>query len=337
MNTVKILVIILLVAILGALTWAIFLPSDIHISKSIEIDAPVNKVFNQVNNFRNWGNWAPYQDSLYNARFEGNDVGVGAKMLWSDEKEGESVNTIIISEKNKKIVTELAFNADKKAKSIFLFNEQGGVTEITWQMNLKDLSYPFGRFVGFMIQKGAEYNFTLGLNSLKKFVESNKETLDYYGYQIHDDIIQPKSFIGKDVKSTMENFDKTIGESLKEVISTMGSNNIAPIGYPIIVWNNFKPEGVSEFICLMEINNKSENDGVNHNMYYSFPKRRVIWLEYKGAYKKSSIAWETLNSYIANNELQMNGSPYEEYVTDPSIEPDTNKWITNIFFPVKDN
>jgi len=334
MNTIKILVTILLVAILGALTWAIFLPSDINISKSIEIEAPVNKVFKQVNNFRNWGNWAPYQDSSYNARFEGNNTGVGAKMLWSDEKEGESINTIIVSEKNKKIVTELAFNEDKKAMSIFLFKEQGGITEITWQMNLKDLSYPFGRFVGYMIQKGAEYNFTLGLTSLKKFVESNKDVPDYNGYQIHDDIIVAKSFIGKDAKSTMTDFHKTIGDNFKEIINLMGSNNIAPTGYPVIVWNNYKPEGISEFTCLMEINSKSEVKNINYNMHRSFPERRVVWLEYRGSYEKSSIAWETLDSYITNQELQMNGSPYEEYVTDPSTEPDTNKWITNIYFPV---
>jgi effector-binding domain-containing protein len=188
-----------------------------------------------------------------------------------------------------------------------------------------------------MIQKGAEYNFTLGLNSLKKFVESNKDVPDYNGYQIHDDIISAKSFIGINTKSTMADFDKTIGESFNEVLSSMGTNNIAPIGHPIIVWNNFKPEGISEFTCLMEINNKSENDGVNHSMHYSFPERRAVWLEYKGAYEKSSIAWETLDSYIANQDLQMSGSPYEEYVTDPSTEPDTSKWITNIYFPVKDN
>jgi len=336
MNTIKILVIILLLAILGSLTWAIFLPSDIHISKSVEINAPISKVFNQVNSFRNWGNWAPYQDSSYNARFEGNNAGVGAKMLWSDEKEGESVNTIIESKQNTKIVTELAFNEHRKARNTFLFADLNGKSSVTWEMDVNDLSYPFGRFVGFMIQKGAEYNFGRGLEALKEFSESNIDIPDYYGFNIIDEVISPKSFIGKEAKSTMMNFDKTIEDSFKEVLSSMGTNNIAPIGYPVIVWNNYNPKGVSEFICLMEINSKSEVNGIENDMYYSFPERRVLWLEYKGAYEKSSIAWETLNSYIANQNLVMSGNPYEEYVTDPSTEPDTSKWITNIYFPVKD-
>ena len=334
MNTVKILVSILVMAIVVLLVWATFLPSEIHISKKVDINAPVERAFKQINSFHNWENWAPYQDSSYNARFKGNNEGVGAKMLWSDEKEGESVNTIIESIENKKIVTELAFNEQNKAGSTFLFNETESGVEVVWEMDVNDLTYPFGRFVGFMIQKGAEHNFNLGLTALKRYVETNKDMPDYNGYEIFDNIAEAKSFIGKASSSTMENLEQTMGESFGEVISSMGSNNIAPTGYPIIEWNKFDPMGVSEFVCLMSINSKSEVKGIKYNMHYSFPERRVIWLEYKGAYEKSSIAWETLDKYTENNGLIMNGSPYEEYVTDPSTELDTNKWITNIYFPV---
>jgi len=336
MNTVKILVTILVTAIVGTLIWALFLPSEVHISKSISIDSPVKRAFDQVNNFHNWQNWAPYQDSSYNARFDGNKEGVGAKMLWSDEKEGESINTIIESIPNEKVVTELAFNEKKKAKSIFLFSEIDGKTEVTWKMDVNDLSFPFGRFVGFMIQKGAEHNFTLGLEALKTYVENNKNTPYYNGYTISDKIVEAKAYFALVNSSSMDVMKDKIDENFKLILTEMGKNNIAPIGYPIIEWNSYNPEAISNFRCMMGINNNVEIESISSGYLYQLPSRRVIWLKHQGAYEKSVAAWEALDQYVEENKLIMDGSPYEEYIVDPDTEPDTSKWITNIYFPIKD-
>jgi len=336
MNTVKILVTILVTAIVGALIWAIILPSEIHISKSIEINAPIDKAFNQINNFHNWKNWAPYQDSTLNERFEGNKEGVGAKMLWTDEKEGESVNTIIESIPNKKIVTELAFNEQNKAKSIFLFSELDGKTEVTWKMDVIDLSFPFGRFVGFMIQKGAEYNFTLGLEALKNYIENKKNAPYYNGYSISEITVEAKTYFAITNSSTMDVMKDKIDESFKRILTEMGKNNIAPNGYPIVEWSSYNPETISDFRCMMGINNNVETNSINSEYLYQLPSRRVIWLKHIGSYEKSAEAWKALDKYVENNNLMMNGNPYEEYITDPSNEPDTSKWVTNIYFPIKD-
>jgi effector-binding domain-containing protein len=336
MNTVKILVTILVTAIVGSLVWALFLPSEVHISKSISIEAPIKKAFDQVNNFHNWHNWAPYQDSSYNARFDGNKEGVGAKMLWSDEKEGESVNTIIESIPNKKVVTELAFNEQNKAQNIFLFSEFDGKTEVTWKMDVNNLSYPFGRFVGYMIRKGAEYNFTLGLEALKTYVENNKNKPDYSGYTISEKTVDAMAYYAKTSSSTMDVMKNKIDASFELILTEMGKNNIAPIGYPIIEWITYNPESSSDFRCLMGINKNVELNKVNSDFLYQLPSRRVIWLKHYGSYEKYAMAWEALNQYVKNNNLLINGNPYEEYIIDPSNEPDTSKWITNIYFPIKD-
>ena len=56
--------------------------------------------------------------------------------------------------------------------------------------------------------------------------------------------------------------------------------------------------------------------------------------------KKSNLdKISTLRSleYLQNKGLTMNGAPMEVYVTDPMLEKDTTKWITEVYYPVIKN
>ena len=62
---------------------------------------------------------------------------------------------------------------------------------------------------------------------------------------------------------------------------------------------------------------------------------KVIYLSYTGPYEGTYKAYTELDSYMKEKGLFQNGGPWEVYLTDPSTEPDTNKWVTEIYFPVK--
>ncbi len=334
MKTIKILVIILVVAIVGALVWAAFLPSDVKIEEKTVIKAPISKVFNQVNNFHNWQNWAPWQDSVYHTKYEGSQMGVGARMLWTDKKEGRSVQTITKSILNKEIVTELQFNKDSKpAKAYFYFTKLPSGTEVRWVMKLDDLSYPLGRFVGYMIEKGASYNFAKGLKKMKQYVETNKNKPDYDGYSIHKDKINIRFFLSS-IDSAQMNFMKDkIGKDFAKILNTLTLAKIKPQGYPMVQWIRYSPKGISKYRCLIQTKKKQQSSGDIKT--YTIPEGNFVWVKYIGPYSKSAIAWENINKYIKNNNLTVAGAPFEEYIIGPSNSADSSKWITNIYFPVK--
>jgi effector-binding domain-containing protein len=54
-----------------------------------------------------------------------------------------------------------------------------------------------------------------------------------------------------------------------------------------------------------------------------------------GAYDKTMYMYTAMDEYIQEFKLEETGGPIEEYITDPMSEPDTSKWQTNIYFPVK--
>ncbi|NNE56058.1 MAG: AraC family transcriptional regulator, partial [Flavobacteriales bacterium] len=54
-----------------------------------------------------------------------------------------------------------------------------------------------------------------------------------------------------------------------------------------------------------------------------------------GPYEASGDVWMGMDRYIQCNGIEMNGAPFEMYVTDPMQEPDTAKWLTEIVYPVE--
>lgn len=334
MNTFKILITIIIISIIGALIWAFFLPANVHIEEKANINAPMQKVFNQVNNFHYWKNWAPWQDTVYHTKYEGKQEGVGAKMLWTDEKEGRSVQTIIESVYGEKVVTELVFGKDDNpAKAIFAFKQKDIGVEVSWIMDVTNLSYPFGRFVGYMIKKGASHNFKKGLEKMKTYVEANKNNPDYAGLDIIDENRNASYYLAYSDSGSMDELQSKIAKAYSIILKTMSENNITPKSYPMVEWNNFDPKGISSFTALMATGKDYQIQGTVHS--YEIPQGRFIWVKYVGSYQNSGIAWDNLDKYVNDNKLEINGDPYEEYVTDPSTEPDSSKLITNIYFPIK--
>ena len=54
-----------------------------------------------------------------------------------------------------------------------------------------------------------------------------------------------------------------------------------------------------------------------------------------GAYDSLPQTWSALTAWMSAHGLEPAGAPWEVYVTDPGAEPDTSKWRTDIFFPVR--
>ncbi len=167
---------IFLVLVVG-LCVVIHMQSDqMRVSRSIVIEAPSEQVFLQVNNFRNWSKWSPWAEMDPNQQtdFEGPLSGVGARMSWDGNKDvGQGINTITVSEPNKRIQTRLEFLKPFKAtnNAEFIFEEQNNQTRVTWSMTgTKNFIM---KAIGLVMDcdKMIGPQFETGLSNLKQLVE----------------------------------------------------------------------------------------------------------------------------------------------------------------------
>ncbi len=61
----------------------------------------------------------------------------------------------------------------------------------------------------------------------------------------------------------------------------------------------------------------------------------TAWMDtHNGPYEGLADAWMTLRNSLADEGLQASGHPWDSYVVDSSSEPDSSKWVTEIYIPV---
>jgi len=175
MKSFRIIGIIILSMIVAFFIGAFFLPTKVGVEKKIVINAPVDSVYKKVNDFYFWSKWSPWYDTTRQYTITGANNGVGAVMRWKNEKDMVGERTIETSEYPNLIKVVTTFRAEgSSADMYFRFKEtEGNKTEVTVSFSMNDypFTYPFGRYVAWFIQEGANVSFPRALENLKKYSE----------------------------------------------------------------------------------------------------------------------------------------------------------------------
>lgn len=181
------------------------------VSRSIRIEAPVDRVFSEVRSFKTWPKWSPWLIADPDCSIEihedkyswaGKICGVGG-MAVRNETMNESIDYDLVFEK--------PFRSTSRVRMVF--EENDGGTKVTWTM---DSGWPFFLFwmrremEGFI---GMDYE--RGLLMLKDWVEigSVPSTLEFPGRE------SAKSFHGVGIRITcpMEIMPESMGNIMEKV------------------------------------------------------------------------------------------------------------------------
>jgi hypothetical protein len=168
-----------LVIVLVVLCTAIAMqPADFQVQRSATIHAPVDVVFEQVNDVKKSQAWSPWLKMEPDAKvtLEGPAAGEGAAMTWDGNKIGAGTMTIIDSRQDRLVQSRLDFVKPFKSTSTaeFLFIEQGDTTTVTWTMSGKNnfMGKAMGLFMN--CDKMIGEQFEQGLANLKSIAEAQK-------------------------------------------------------------------------------------------------------------------------------------------------------------------
>jgi hypothetical protein len=128
-------------AILAAiLIAAAFQPSEFRVTRSATISAPASTVHAEVNDFRRWQAWSPWEklDPAMKRTFAGPAAGVGAVYAWEGNSEvGAGRMTITDSRPGELIRIRLEFLKPMPGEcpTEFTFGADGAATKVTWTMS----------------------------------------------------------------------------------------------------------------------------------------------------------------------------------------------------------
>lgn len=135
----KKILLILAVAIATILVAAAFQPDEFRVTRNTTLAAAPAAVFAEVNDFRRWQGWSPWEklDPAMKRTFAGPAAGVGAVYGWDGNNEvGAGRMTMTDARPAEFIRVRLEFLKPMEAQSTaeFTFRPEGGGTAVTWTM-----------------------------------------------------------------------------------------------------------------------------------------------------------------------------------------------------------
>lgn len=170
---------LILVAVLGGVfvIGGLLLPSEWKVSRSLVIEAPVDAIYAQVSNLRNWQNWSPWtkeKDPTQEYAYEGPESGVGAKWLWTSQNMGTGWLEIQKADPAQGIAYELFIDMGNMQSTIhgdMVFQIADGKVEITWSDSGSSGNNLLKRWMSLLMDGMLGGELEQGLAKLKMIVE----------------------------------------------------------------------------------------------------------------------------------------------------------------------
>jgi effector-binding domain-containing protein len=98
-------------------------------------------------------------------------------------------------------------------------------------------------------------------------------------------------------------------------------------------WN--EEDSSADLAAAIPVSPDMEVDDLGDFERIEVPAGKALPIEYYGAYEQIGGAHEAMHKYMSEGGIEIGTPVIEEYVTDPEREPDTSKWLNNIYYPLK--
>lgn len=127
-----------------------------------------------------------------------------------------------------------------------------------------------------------------------------------------------------------------LGNKFAEIYSEIGTylkeNSIQPAGAPFGTYHEFSPEKI-DLEAGIPVTGNPQSEGRIYPMNTFGGKAAMT--TFTGHYDGLNKAWGEFAKMVDAEGHKLNGPCYEVYITDPGEEPDSSKWITERYTPIK--
>ncbi len=318
------LTLILLFVVVGFL-----MPGNIETEQMIRIKAKPDIVFAHVNSLRNWNHWAKWNqiDPDMKMTFSDKTKGKDASYAWESEDPMVGAGTMTITESipNKVIKTRMDFRDWDDASAEMLFEEVGDSLEIRWslvsdQAGTNIIARYFNAFTKGMLNR----DLMEGLTNLKNMSESQQMAMEV-------DIMPEMTVAYVPVKTTADQITPKLAESYGAIATHIATQGAEMTMMPMALYLEYSDEAV-DFEPSIAINKSIEASDIVQVKQYAAQKMAVFY--HYGPYHLLAEANSAAQQTLDQMGISYQAARLEIYETDPGLEPDANKWLTKICFPI---
>ncbi|MGJ8641747.1 MAG: SRPBCC family protein [Opitutaceae bacterium] len=302
------------------------------IERSVQIDAPVEKVYGCVRDFKSWTEWSPWLVTERDARLDFSED--GRSYAWDGKVLGSGEMHLEGEQENQSLTYRLVMLTPWKSQSDvrFNFSSVDGGTRVTWRM---DGALPFFMFfMKTMMESFIGMDYDRGLGMLKEFAETGSvvSELKYYP----DSEYPGCKYVG--IKRTCPVGE--IGDYMAKDFKTLGAwaeaQSVTVSDKPFSVYSKWDcKQGSTEYTAgfpVAEMPSNLPEGAVSGEL----PSCRAFVIEHQGPYRHVGNAWSA-GMCRARAKLFKQSKrvfPFEVYVSDATSVPE-KELVTRVYFPLR--
>ena len=340
MKVLKIIIGITVLVIALSFGYLAMLPSTYSIERSVTIEAPKALIMEHLANFSEWENWSPWKakDPKAKYTYEGEDGVLGSKMSWitsfpADNKNQIGEGGMILTELTKSTATfELWFLKPREmtSKNGFELTTDGNKTIVGWH-DSGELSF-FARPAGKAKDERVGPDFENGLAALKTHIEKHAASIEIE-YVIEEVNVESVYYYSLTDTVSREEITSATKTMLTGLMEFAANNTIEVSGAPFTMYNSWAGK-TTKIECGIPVtdNTIEGKEGITAGSYYAGNALKTTHL---GGYKTSEKSHSSIGDYVEIHGKMIIGNPWEVYIAGPMNEPDTSKWITEIYYPIQ--
>lgn len=340
MKVLKIVGMALGILVAAAVVAVALISPTSRMERSTVIARSPASVYEELVNYKNFNEWSPWQKKDPNVvtTYEGPESGVGATMKWEGDPNtvGTGSQWIEEAEEDRRVRSGLQFSGfDGKFFAEFILEPVDGGTKVTWTYE-GDVSgtglmnTAMGKVFGTMVDNMMGPDYEQGLNDLKARVEAKPDIW----IKITTVDLPPISYVGISTKMSTQDqnaISAQIGRSYGELLTALEKSKVQVAGAPFSLYPSFTEE-MMEMVCALPVAPDARVGGKYPVQQLSAAK--AVKAVHLGSYHKLVDTHDQINQYMQFKKLEMAGAPMEVYITDPEVEKDTAKWITEVYYPI---
>jgi effector-binding domain-containing protein len=318
-----------------------FLPSTYHVQRSTIIATQANIPFGLVSDFKTWNTWSPWHqlDTNMHKEYSNTTGEKGSWFSWSSTVPEAGTGKMTVTEviPNKRIQLDLEVSGMGISNIVYTFEEIENGTNVTWTLDCKGEGMPWyliipSKYFNLMMDGMLGKQFEKGLVQLKELSEATPVADRVAGFEVEERNMQPMLLAGvRSVVSQSNLTGNTFAKWFAQISQTLSSQQIKPVGAPLTIYYSYEPKKV-EVEAAIPVASSGNNQG--EVKFHATTAFKALVVKYYGGYNNMEPIYIAAYDYIKQNGKTSTGPPMEIYVTDPGMEKDTSKWLTEIVFPL---
>ncbi|MDZ4731237.1 MAG: GyrI-like domain-containing protein [Xanthomonadales bacterium] len=333
--------IVIIVLIFSAV--GLFLPRDIRIERSIQINRPASMIFVLLNGYSNFNTWSPWVERDPSASYSvsGPTYGVGARLAWSGDPRLTGSGRQEIIESTAPSLVRIRFQFENQGEAIMYYNlsEDDDSTLVKWGFDT-DVTKGQGLFGGIMARYfglffdrwlGSDYE--QGLANLKRLAESFPSA-EFSDLEVEIIEVEPQNILYIENVSSQAPGDiaAALADAYLELTAFISNHNLQMSAQPMAISRAWNESGYS-FDAAIPVSSVDVLPEGNVQIGTS-PSGRVLRVIHRGGYDQMMPTYEKISAYMGAHGLEGMGVSWEQYISDPGNTP-TDDLITHIYFLLK--